>query len=98
MRVVHKREEMASAIDSAKIEAKNSFGDDHLLIEKYFTSVRHVEFQILGDKYGNVIHLYERECSVQRRHQKVIEVLSENIENLITLSGNSFSNNDTTIT
>jgi len=52
----------------------NSFGDDKLLVEKYFENVRHIEVQIFGDSFGNVIHLYERECSIQRRHQKIIEV------------------------
>jgi acetyl/propionyl-CoA carboxylase alpha subunit len=61
------------ATATAKRESRNSFGDDTLLIEKYFDDVRHIEFQIMGDQYGNVVHLNERECSVQRRHQKVIE-------------------------
>jgi 3-methylcrotonyl-CoA carboxylase alpha subunit len=74
MRIVREKSELKNAIDSAKSEAKNSFGDDFMLIEKYFDSVKHIEFQIFGDNYGNVIHLFERECSVQRRHQKVIEV------------------------
>jgi len=55
---------------AAKREARNAFGDDTLLIEKYFEDVRHIEFQIMGDAYGNVVHINERECSVQRRHQK----------------------------
>lgn len=74
MRVVWKAEELSNAIDSARTEAKNSFGDDKLLIEKYFESVRHVEVQIMGDLHGNVTHVFERECSIQRRHQKIIEV------------------------
>lgn len=73
MRVVYQAEDLEAAIDSAKTEAKNSFGDDKLLIEKYFENVRHIEFQIFGDQQGNMIHLYERECSIQRRHQKIIE-------------------------
>eukprot|EP01080_Neovahlkampfia_damariscottae_P002244 gene2244-2418_t len=73
MRIVNDLKELNSAIDSAKTEALNSFGDDKLLVEKYFTNVRHIEVQIFGDAYGNVIHLYERECSIQRRHQKIIE-------------------------
>ncbi len=73
MRIVREISQLKEAIDSAKREAKNSFGDDTLLLEKYFDSVRHIEFQILGDQYGNVIHCFERECSIQRRHQKVIE-------------------------
>ena len=58
----------------AKGEALRSFGSDRLLIEKYFEHVKHVEVQIMGDERGNVYHCFERECSVQRRHQKVIEV------------------------
>jgi 3-methylcrotonyl-CoA carboxylase alpha subunit len=73
MRIVYSKEQLKEAIDSAKSEASNSFGDDLLLIEKYFESVKHIEFQLFGDNYGNVIHLFERECSVQRRHQKVLE-------------------------
>lgn len=73
MRVVREASQLVDAIDSAKRESRNSFGDDTLLIEKYFDDVRHIEFQIMGDQYGNVVHLNERECSVQRRHQKVIE-------------------------
>lgn len=64
---------IGAATTTAKRESRNSFGDDTLLIEKYFDDVRHIEFQIMGDQYGNVVHLNERECSVQRRHQKVIE-------------------------
>lgn len=73
MRVVHKAEEFADALHQARNEARSSFGDDHILLEKYFTEVRHVEVQVLGDRHGNIVHLYERECSVQRRHQKIIE-------------------------
>lgn len=73
MKLVKHKEELESSIDSAKTEAKNSFGDDKVLIEKYFENARHIEIQIFGDTHGNVIHLFERECSVQRRHQKVIE-------------------------
>lgn len=74
MRVVREESQLREAIDSAQRESKNSFGDSRLLIEKYFDTVRHIEFQIFGDKHNNVVHLYERECSIQRRHQKVIEV------------------------
>ena len=61
------------ALDSAKREAANSFGDDRVLIEKYVLSPRHIEVQVFGDSHGNVVHLFERDCSLQRRHQKVIE-------------------------
>lgn len=73
MRIVEKEEELKSAIAAAKRESKSSFGNDELIIEKYFPEVRHIEFQIFGDTQGNIIHLLERECSIQRRHQKVIE-------------------------
>ena len=73
MRVVARDEDLAAAIEGAKREAKNAFGDDTLLVEKYIERPRHVEVQILGDRHGNLVHLFERECSIQRRHQKVIE-------------------------
>jgi acetyl-CoA carboxylase biotin carboxylase subunit len=73
MRLVNKEKDLVSSIRAAKSEAKASFGDDAIYIEKYIESPHHIEFQILGDHHGNVIHLFERECSVQRRHQKVVE-------------------------
>jgi acetyl-CoA carboxylase biotin carboxylase subunit len=73
MRLVRKEEEIKAAIRSAKSEAKTAFGDDSLYIEKYIESPHHIEFQVLADQYGDAVHLFERECSVQRRHQKVIE-------------------------
>ena len=73
MRVVHKREELAGALQSAQREAKNAFGDDAVYVEKYIVGPRHVEIQVLGDQHGTMLHLNERECSVQRRHQKMIE-------------------------
>lgn len=73
MRIVHKEEEIVSAVEAAMREAKSAFGDDEIFIEKYIQSPRHIEFQIACDKYGNAIHLNERECSIQRRHQKIIE-------------------------
>ena len=73
MRIVRSPGELAPALESARREAQNAFGDDTMLIEKYIDRPRHVEFQILGDQHGNVIHVLERECSIQRRHQKVIE-------------------------
>ena len=73
MRVVRQEGELADAISAARREAKSSFGDDTLLIERYIERPRHVEIQIFGDRHGNVVHLFERECSIQRRHQKIIE-------------------------
>jgi 3-methylcrotonyl-CoA carboxylase alpha subunit len=73
MRVVRSQGELADAIERARGEAKSAFGDDTLLLERYVDRPRHIEIQILGDTHGNVVHLWERECSVQRRHQKIIE-------------------------
>ncbi|RED27636.1 3-methylcrotonyl-CoA carboxylase alpha subunit [Rhodopseudomonas thermotolerans] len=73
MRVVRKADELAAAIVSAKREAKAAFGDDTLLIERYVDNPRHIEVQIVGDSHGNLVSLFERECTLQRRHQKVIE-------------------------
>ncbi len=73
MRIVNAENELHDAIDSARREALNAFGDDRLLIEKYVSNAHHVEFQVFGDGHGNLVHLFERECSVQRRHQKIIE-------------------------
>lgn len=73
MRIVRSAEELSSAISSAKRESQSAFGDDRLIIEKYIESGRHIEFQIIGDKHGHAIHLLERECSLQRRYQKVVE-------------------------
>ncbi len=73
MRIVESPDELESAIEAASSEARNSFGNDTLILEKYLDQPRHLEVQILGDQQGNVIHLYERECSIQRRHQKIIE-------------------------
>mgnify|MGYP000870666799 FL=1 len=74
MRVVHKASELSSLLDEAQAEAGRAFGNPAVFLEKYIPNAKHIEVQILGDKYGNVIHLHERDCSVQRRHQKVIEV------------------------
>ena len=73
MRIAHSKAEVAEGFARARSEAKSSFGDDRVFIEKFITDPRHVEIQVLGDKHGNVIHLGERECSIQRRNQKVIE-------------------------
>src|SRR3712207_6485060 len=73
MRIAHSPGDVAEGFARAKSEAASSFGDDRVFIEKYITNPRHVEIQVLGDKHGNLIHLNERECSIQRRNQKVIE-------------------------
>lgn len=73
MRIVNSADDMPREFEEAKNEAKKAFGDDKIFIEKYLKSPKHIEVQIMGDKHGNVIHLYDRDCSVQRRHQKVVE-------------------------
>lgn len=84
IRVVWKEDELESSLESCKREAKAFFNNDEVFMEKYIEKPRHIEFQILGDNYGNIIHLVERDCSIQRRHQKVIEIapcptISDNI-------------------
>ncbi len=74
MRVIHNASEVANAYDMARSEAKKAFGDDALYIEKYLENPKHIEVQVLGDQQGNLVHLFERDCSVQRRHQKVVEI------------------------
>ncbi len=73
MRIVKTKDDLLEAIEGAKRESKSSFGDDTVFLEKYLDKPRHIEFQILADEQGNTIHLFERECSIQRRHQKIIE-------------------------
>lgn len=74
MRIVNSADELADAYDRAKSEAKAAFGNDEIYLEKLIENPKHIEVQILGDTHGNMVHLYERDCSVQRRHQKVVEV------------------------
>jgi len=74
MRVVEKPADFAERLEEARLEAGAAFGNDAVFLEKYIRRARHVEVQILGDRHGNILHLYERDCSVQRRHQKVVEV------------------------
>ncbi|WP_100399470.1 pyruvate carboxylase [Bacillus sp. FJAT-44742] len=88
MRIVRSPEALKDAFERAKSEAKSSFGNDEVYVEKFIENPKHIEVQILGDKDGNIVHLYERDCSVQRRHQKVVEVapsvsLSENVREKI---------------
>ena len=73
MRIAHSKTEVGEGFARARSEAKSSFGDERVFVEKFITDPRHIEIQVLGDKHGNVIHLGERECSIQRRNQKVIE-------------------------
>ena len=86
MRIVKNTKEIKDAYESASREAKSSFGDDRVFLEKYIEKPRHIEIQVLADQFGNVIHLGERECSIQRRHQKIIEeapssVISKKLRN-----------------
>jgi len=73
MRVVNAADELSDAIDAARREAKNAFDDETVYLEKYIVNPRHIEFQVLADHHGNTVHIFERECSIQRRHQKIIE-------------------------
>jgi 3-methylcrotonyl-CoA carboxylase alpha subunit len=73
LRLVERKEDLPAAIGSARREAKGAFGDDRLILERWVRAPRHVEVQIIADRHGNVVHLHERDCSVQRRHQKVVE-------------------------
>ena len=74
MRVIHQEDTLEKSFNEAKREAGNAFGDDTIFIEKYVDDPKHIEVQILGDNYGNIVHLFERDCSVQRRFQKVVEM------------------------
>lgn len=88
MRLVQHADELKDAYERAKSEAKAAFGSDEVYVEKAIVKPKHIEVQILGDKAGNIVHLYERDCSIQRRHQKVVEIapsnsISENLRNAI---------------
>ncbi len=74
MRIVRTAEDLKESYDRAKSEAKSAFGNDEVYVEKFIENPKHIEVQILADKHGNIVHLYERDCSVQRRHQKVVEI------------------------
>jgi len=86
MRIVYSEKEFEDLLTSTKREAKNSFGSDKVYLEKFIENPRHIEVQILGDKYGDYIHLFERECSIQRRHQKIIEESPSSFVDEITRS------------
>lgn len=73
MRVVEREEEFLERLESAKREGRNAFGDEEMLVEKYIVTPRHIEVQVFADKYGNAVALGERDCSLQRRHQKILE-------------------------
>jgi acetyl-CoA carboxylase biotin carboxylase subunit len=73
MRIVESADEFESQMERAQSEARNAFGNDAVFVEKFISSPKHIEVQVLGDKHGNIVHLFERECSIQRRHQKVVE-------------------------
>ena len=73
MRIVLKESEFIEALESAKTESKKAFGDSAILLEQYIRNPRHIEVQIFADKYGNIVHMFERDCSIQRRHRKIIE-------------------------
>src|SRR5699024_3051986 len=74
MTIVNHKGELAEAYDRARSEAKSAFGNDEIYVEKYILNPKHIEVQIMSDAEGNVVHLYERDCSIKRRHQKVVEV------------------------
>ncbi|HHJ51264.1 MAG TPA: ATP-grasp domain-containing protein, partial [Phaeodactylibacter sp.] len=74
MRIVRNAEQLKTAFDAARNEALSAFGDDTVFFEKFIENPKHIEVQILGDQYGNLVHLFERDCSVQRRYQKVVEI------------------------
>ena len=74
MRIIHAADEVEQAYERAKSEAKAAFGSDEMYVEKFIDKPKHIEVQILGDEHGNVVHLFERDCSIQRRHQKVVEI------------------------
>ncbi len=73
MRIVHKERDLEDALEAAQREALNAFNDDTCYLEKYIANARHIEFQVLADSHGNYVHVFERECSIQRRHQKIVE-------------------------
>ena len=83
MRIVSKKEDFFEALESCKRESLKAFSDDRVLVEKYITKPRHIEVQVFGDQLGSYVHLYERDCSIQRRHQKVVEEAPSNVSEAI---------------
>jgi len=73
MRIIRNESDLIAGFHSAGNEARKAFGNDDIFMEKYLEHPKHIEVQVLGDNYGNIVHLFERDCSIQRRHQKVIE-------------------------
>lgn len=73
MRIVLKESDFSEGLESARTESEKAFGDSTVLLEQYISEPRHIEVQVFADKHGNVVHMFERDCSVQRRHQKIIE-------------------------
>jgi acetyl-CoA carboxylase biotin carboxylase subunit len=73
MKIVEKTEDLRTVFDEASVEALSAFGDDRIYVEHYIPNARHIEVQIIGDRFGNVVHLFERDCSIQRRYQKMVE-------------------------
>lgn len=73
MRIAEKKDDFLTALNSARTESQKAFGDSSVLLERFVRSPRHVEVQVFADKFGNCVYLFERDCSVQRRHQKIIE-------------------------
>ena len=103
MRVVRSAEEYDEAVAAAKREALSSFGDDTMLVEKYVEHGRHIEVQVMADAHGNVVHLFERDCSTQRRHQKVLEeapapTITPEVRELVTSSAVALASTSATRT
>ena len=90
MRIVKNADEFLDALESAKRESIKSFSDDRVLVEKYLVKPRHIEVQVFGDSLGNVVSLWERDCSVQRRHQKIIEEVRSSPSHLHVPSLNDY--------
>src|SRR5699024_10871479 len=98
MRIVNHEGELSEAYDRARSEAQTAFGNDEIYVEKFIENPKHIEVQVLGDEYGNIMHLYEMDCSIQRRHLKVVEValslgLSEDLREHINEAAVEFMEN-----